>query len=88
MERDALEQKAHQLALRLSTLHGLDAPEFHDKRLFVTLINALKDLHYVHVDAQYQLQVTDSFALLEQQIQQLLNATISASIRHIGDEAA
>ena len=88
MERDALEQKAHQLALRLSTLHGLDAPEFHDKRLFVTLINALKDLHYVHVDAQYQLQVTDSFAMLEQQLQQLLNATISASIRQIGHEAA
>lgn len=87
MERDTLEQKAHQLALRLAVLHGLDSPEFHDKRLFVTLINALKDLGYVHVDAEYKLQISDNFVLLEQRIQQLLSATVSASIRQIGNQA-
>ncbi len=88
MERDALEQKAHQLALRLSTLHGLDSPEFHDKRLFVTLINALKDLNYLQTDAEYRLQMHTDFDLLDQQIQRLLPADVSASIRQIGHLAA
>lgn len=84
MERDMLEQQAHQLALRLSTLHGLDAPEFHDKKLFVTLINALKDQGYLHVDTEYKLRPTQLFAPLETAIYQLLPATVSASIRQIG----
>lgn len=88
MERDALEQKAHQLALRLSTLHGLDSPEFHDKRLFVTLINALKDLGYIHADAQYKLQISESFDGLDRQISQLLSATVNASIHQIGSQSA
>ena len=79
---------AHQLALRLSTLHGLDSPEFHDKRLFVTLINALKDLGYIHADAQYKLQISESFDGLDRQISQLLSATVNASIHQIGSQSA
>jgi glycerol-3-phosphate O-acyltransferase len=88
MERDELEQKAHQLALRLLTLHGLDAPEFHDKKLFVTLINALKDQGYLHVDAEHKLRPAARFSALEAAVYQLLPATVSASIRQIGASAA
>jgi len=84
MERDTLEQQAHQLALRLSTLHGLDSPEFHDKRLFVTLINALKDQGYLHADAEYKLQKSDTFNGLDSKIRQLLPAPVEASICQIG----
>ena len=84
MERDTLEQQAHQLALRLSTLHGLDSPEFHDKRLFVTLINALKDQGYLHADADYKLQMSDTFNGLDSTIRQLLPAPVEASICQIG----
>jgi glycerol-3-phosphate O-acyltransferase len=84
MERDTLEQQAHQLALRLSTLHGLDSPEFHDKRLFVTLINALKDQGYLYADADHKLQKSDTFSGLDAMIRQLLPATVEASICQIG----
>jgi len=84
MERDTLEQQAHQLALRLSTLHGLDSPEFHDKRLFVTLINALKDQGYLHADADYKLQMSDTFNGLDSTIRQLLPAPVEAGICQIG----
>lgn len=87
LERDALEQKAHQLALRLSTLHGLDSPEFHDKKLFVTLINALKDNNYLWADADYKLQMNEQFDALDLLIQQLLPADVNSSIRHIGNAA-
>lgn len=84
MERDVLEQQAHQLALRLSTLHGLDSPEFHDKRLFVTLINALKDQDYLHVDAEYKLMASTTLETLDLTIRHLLPATVNASISQIG----
>ncbi len=84
MERDALEQKSQQLALRLSTLHGLDSPEYHDKKLFVTLINALKESGYLRVDSNFCLQMTETFAQLERVVQQLLPAAVAASIRQIG----
>lgn len=83
LPRADLEQLSQQLAHRLLTLHGLDSPEYHDKHLFGTLINALKDAGYVAVDDIHQLLPTGDFAMLQDTVHQLLAAEIAASLHQI-----
>ncbi len=44
---EALSQRTRQLAERLAVLSGLDAPEFFDTRLFVTLVDSLESEGWV-----------------------------------------
>lgn len=44
VERGELEQSSRSLAARLANLHGIDSPEFYDKRVFSTLISTLRSL--------------------------------------------
>jgi len=83
IEREELEQHCHQLAKRLMTLHGIDSPEYHDKQLFSTLINALKDAGYVGVDVAHALVPTSTFASLQQCVNQLLAPEVLVSIQQI-----
>lgn len=83
LPRADLEQLAQQLAHRLLTLHGLDSPEYHDKHLFGTLINALKDAGFVAVDDVHQLLPAGDFHVLRDTLQQLLAPEIAASLHQI-----
>jgi glycerol-3-phosphate O-acyltransferase len=83
IEREELEQHCHQLAKRLMTLHGIDSPEYHDKQLFSTLINALKDAGYVEVDVAHALVTTPTFVSLQVCVNQLLAPEVLASIQQI-----
>lgn len=83
LPRADLEQLSQQLAHRLLTLHGLDSPEYHDKHLFGTLINALKDAGYVAVDDLHQLLPHGEFAALHQAVKGLLAPEIGASLQQI-----
>lgn len=83
LPRADLEQLSQQLAHRLLTLHGLDSPEYHDKHLFGTLINALKDAGYVAVDDLHQLLPHGEFASLHQTVKGLLAPEIGASLQQI-----
>jgi glycerol-3-phosphate O-acyltransferase len=83
LPRADLETLSQQLAHRLLTLHGLDSPEYHDKHLFGTLINALKDAGYVAVDDLHQLLPHGEFASLHQTVKALLAPEIGASLQQI-----
>jgi glycerol-3-phosphate O-acyltransferase len=43
LSRNTLEKTSRQLAERMATLHGISAPEFYDKNVLATFINALKE---------------------------------------------
>jgi glycerol-3-phosphate O-acyltransferase len=43
ISRNTLEKTSRQLAERMATLHGISAPEFYDKNVLATFINALKE---------------------------------------------
>lgn len=45
--RDALSHDSHVLAQRLSSIHGINAPEFFDKAVLSTFISGLRELGYL-----------------------------------------
>lgn len=82
-----LELLAQQLAHRVVTLHGEDSPEYHDKHLFSTLVNALKECHYLQVNEQHHLLPGTGFFDLRQQINDLLPPEIGASLSQLTQHA-
>lgn len=85
MQRDQLEQRSHELALRLARLHKLHSPEFYDKKLFAGLINALKDQGMVQLNEAEQLTVSAELNRLDTTVSKLLPAAVAASIMLIGN---
>lgn len=47
INRGTLEKESRTLAQRLSTLHGINAPEFFDKAVFSSLVNTLRQKGYI-----------------------------------------
>lgn len=82
MDSNVLEQRSHELALRLARLHNLHSPEFNDKKLFSTLISALKSNQYLSVEAEL-LTTSPTFAALDQLVLSLMPAAVAASIVQI-----
>ncbi len=81
--RDTLELHCQQLAKRLMRLHGIDSPEYHDKQLFSTLLNALKTAGYVTTNSVEELLPAESFGPLHNTVNQLLAPEVLASIQQI-----
>lgn len=48
LSKTELEKQSQIMAQRLSRLHGINAPEFFDKGVFSTLIQTLKEQHYLN----------------------------------------
>lgn len=82
-----LEQQCHLLAQRLLQLHGIDSPEYHDKHLFGTLLNATKDAGYVSIDGDECLHLTNHGQACCQLINQWLEGDILQSILQISRDA-
>lgn len=83
LPRADLEQHSHQLAQRLLTLHGMTSPEYYDKQLFATLVNALKDAGYIGLDEQYRLECGLNFVALLDTVNALLQPDVLQSISQI-----
>ncbi|MGI5310199.1 glycerol-3-phosphate 1-O-acyltransferase PlsB [Rheinheimera sp. WS51] len=81
--RADLEKQCHLLAQRLLQQHGITAPEYYDKQLFTTLINALRDNGYTKTDDQSRMLATDSLTELDQAIDSLLRNDVLLSIHSI-----
>ena len=81
--RAELEKHSHELAQRLLSLHGITAPEYYDKQLFATLVNALKDCGYTRTDEQSRVTATDTLPLLNTTIGMLLRNDVLQSIHSI-----
>lgn len=83
LTRADLEQQSHQLAQRLSTLHGISSPEYLDKQLFATLITALREAGYCHTNEQNELEATAILLPLQQTVNGLLRADILQTVLSI-----
>ncbi|WP_019676899.1 glycerol-3-phosphate 1-O-acyltransferase PlsB [Arsukibacterium perlucidum] len=83
LSRPELEQRGHQLAQRLLNLHGIVAPEYYDKGLFTTLINALKDAGLSHTNSSNQVCSTLRLEQLTQTVNTLLRHDILQSLQSI-----
>ena len=81
--RAELEKHSHQLAQRLLSLHGITAPEYYDKQLFATLLNALKDAGYTQTDEQSRVSATPRLVQLNDTIAGLLRSEVLQSIHSI-----
>ncbi|WP_369408129.1 glycerol-3-phosphate 1-O-acyltransferase PlsB [Rheinheimera maricola] len=86
--RGALEKQSHELAQRLLQLHGITAPEYYDKQLFATLVNALKDNGYTHTDEHSRVSATAQLHQLNDTVSQLLRNEVVQSIHSILPTAA
>jgi len=81
--RSELELSSQQLAQRLLTMHGIDAPEYHDKQLFATLVHALKDAGYIAGAEDSQLQPDHNFVPLLATVNALVLPEVLQTIRQI-----
>ncbi|MBV2130911.1 glycerol-3-phosphate 1-O-acyltransferase PlsB [Arsukibacterium indicum] len=83
LSRPDLEKRSHLLAQRLLNLHGIIAPEYYDKGLFTTLINALKESGLSHTNSESQVCSTDRLGQLSQVVNTLLRNDILQSLQSI-----
>ncbi len=83
VSRADLEVSAHQLAQRLLSLHGIVAPEYYDKGLFSTLVNALKEAGISHTNSNNQVCSTPRLEQLADMVNSLLRTDIVQSLQSI-----
>ena len=81
--RTVLEKHCHELAQRLLNLHGITAPEYYDKQLFATLVNALKDGGFTRNDEQNRVVATAQLPALNTTVSMLLRNDVLQSIHSI-----
>ena len=83
LQRSELEQQSQQLAQRLLTLHGINAPEYYDKNLFATLSQALKLEGYSQPDQDNRVRATPELSKLATSVNLLLRNEVLQSIYSI-----
>ncbi|MBY6064019.1 glycerol-3-phosphate 1-O-acyltransferase [Pseudidiomarina sediminum] len=79
--RAELEQAAVELAERLSAMHGVNAPEFFDKKLLSALVSTLKREDFIDVDSDGNFVAHWSVGELSDTIDRLLEAPVVQTIR-------
>ncbi len=81
ISRADLERNAVALAERLSSIHGVNAPEFFDKKVLATLIATLKGKDYISVNADGQMVADECASQLSDEIDSLLEPAVLQTIR-------
>ncbi|WP_299081458.1 glycerol-3-phosphate 1-O-acyltransferase PlsB [uncultured Paraglaciecola sp.] len=83
VSRNELEQKSAQFAERLAALHGISSPEFFDKKVLSTFINALKESHLIDADDNGQLRHTEQSVELKTDVIGLIAPEIAQRLQQI-----
>ncbi|GAB3014544.1 glycerol-3-phosphate 1-O-acyltransferase PlsB [Bowmanella dokdonensis] len=78
--RASLEKQSRALAEHLSAINGVQAPEFYDKNVFASFINALKDNDLVGASEEGGLMHTVQSAALKELIVSLVNADVAQKL--------
>ena len=79
--RAELEKQSITLAERLSSIHGIDAPEFYDKKVMATLIASLKQQGLVEIDDDGQQIAAEPVGALSDQVDELIDGPVLQTIR-------
>lgn len=81
ISRNDLETNSELLAMRLGSMHGIDAPEFFDKRLFSALVQVLRQEQYLQVAESGDFISNPRTVELSQEIDRLLPGPVLQTIR-------
>lgn len=87
ISRANLEKRSRMLAERMSTLHGISAPEFYDKNVLATFISALKENSLFTETDDGQLMPGESSKLLEQEVLSLISPEFAQRLQMVGAHA-
>lgn len=77
ISRGALEKQGQLLAERLSSLHGIASPEFFDRKVLATFINALRDNGWLGANEDGQLQYSEHSETLRHTVVTLIAPEIA-----------
>ncbi|ESP94098.1 glycerol-3-phosphate 1-O-acyltransferase PlsB [Pseudoalteromonas luteoviolacea] len=80
IKRVDLERESDILANRLGTLHGIKSPEFFDKKVLSSFINALREQRFISISEQQTIQAETQLEELQAFLTELLPARIWQSI--------
>lgn len=83
IQRGTLEKQSRLFAERLASLHGISAPEFYDKNVLSTFINALKDNALIGASEQGLLMHSEQTSELQHCVISLVSPDIAQSIERI-----
>jgi glycerol-3-phosphate O-acyltransferase len=81
--QEALEQRCHLMAQRMSVLHGLNSPEFFDKSLFRNFIDLLRRRNVIQASAAGHLAFGDPLLAVAADAQLVLSEQIRHSILQV-----
>ncbi|RUO23378.1 glycerol-3-phosphate 1-O-acyltransferase [Aliidiomarina iranensis] len=81
LSRGDLEQHSESVGARIGARHGIDAPEFYDKRVFSTLVSTLKAEGYVAISDSGEYTSDHRTAQLSDEIDALLGSQVQQTIR-------
>ncbi|WP_194756149.1 glycerol-3-phosphate 1-O-acyltransferase PlsB [Aliidiomarina indica] len=81
LSRSVLEQSSERIAARLGARHGIDAPEFYDKRIFSTLVSVLKSEGYIRVADDGGYTSDERTGVLSDEVDVLLGSQVQRTIR-------
>ena len=83
VSRSVLEKKSAQFAERLAALHGINSPEFFDKKVLSTFIQALKENALIEADDDGQLCHSELSEALRTQVINLIAPEIAHRLQQI-----
>lgn len=81
LSRATLETFSEQVAERLGARHGIDAPEFYDKRIFSTLVLVLKQEGYICVAEDGGYVSDTATSVFSDEVDELLGSEVRRTIR-------
>lgn len=84
VSRSGLEKQSREAARRLSSLHGISAPEFSDKNVFSTFVSALKENQLLEDSEEGLLMHSQKSSELQHMLVQLLSPEVAHTIGKIG----
>tara|TARA_B110000902_G_scaffold55180_1_gene64258 strand:+ start:1259 stop:3694 length:2436 start_codon:yes stop_codon:yes gene_type:complete len=83
VSRSVLEKKSAQFAERLAALHGINSPEFFDKKVLATFIQALKENALIEADDDGQLRHSAHSEALKVDVINLIAPEIAQRLQQI-----
>lgn len=81
LSRNELERYSELVAIRLGARHGIDAPEFYDKKIFSVLVGVLKHEGYISVTEQGAFVTDERTDRFSSEVDILLGSAIQMTIR-------
>lgn len=81
LSRSELEKYSEKVAMRLGARHGIDAPEFYDKKVFSTLVSTLKTEGFIEVAGDGSYVSSERTEKLSAEVDFLMGSSVQLTIK-------